>query len=247
MLLAIDIGNSSIKFGVYDNEKLAAKFTIPTVRERSVEEISNLIRPHLKHSIKAVVVSSVVPQINDAVRNFSENHLSVKPVFVDSSFDTSLKIKYFPLESLGADRFVAAFAAREKYGAPCIVCDFGTATTIDAVNSKSEFVGGIIAPGIATLADALNRKTAKLPPVEIAKPVSIFGNSTVAAIQSGIFYGYLGLTENILRKMIDEFAEKPPIIATGGDARLIAENCELIEIVDENLMLDGLRLIYLRN
>lgn len=244
MLLAIDIGNSSIKFGVFDNEKLASKFTIPTAQEYSAEEINNLIRSHLRHSIKTVVVSSVVPQINDAISVFAEQYLQIKPVFVDSSYKTSLVIKYNPPENLGADRFIAAFAAREKHGAPCIVCDFGTATTVDAVNSKSEFIGGIIVPGIAILADALNLKTAKLPPVEIEKPTSVFGNSTVSAIQSGIFYGYLGLTEGILRKMLEELNEKPLIIATGGFSKLIAENCEMIDIVDENLMLDGLHMIY---
>jgi len=244
MLLAIDIGNSSIKFGVFAREKLISKFTIPTVREYSAKKINSLIADKLNRSIQAVVISSVVPQINNAVQNFSEKYLKTKPVFVNSNFDLGLKIKYNPPETLGVDRFVAAFAAVEKYGASCLICDFGTATTIDVVNSHSEFVGGIIAPGISTLADALNRKTAILPRVEIKRPNSVFGNSTVSSIQSGIFYGYLGLTEGILRRMIDELGEKPRIIATGGFSGLIAENCELIEIVDENLMLEGLQMIY---
>jgi type III pantothenate kinase len=196
--------------------------------------------------IQAVIVSSVVPRINGAIRSFSENHLKIKPIFVDSSFDSGLKIKYLPPENLGADRFVAAFAAREKYGAPCIICDFGTATTIDAVNSKSEFIGGIIAPGIETLAESLYLKAAKLPRVEIEKPNGVFGNSTVSAIQSGVFYGYLGLTEGILRRMINELNEKPRVVSTGGFSRLIAENCEIIEIVNENLLLEGLQMIYKR-
>jgi type III pantothenate kinase len=244
MLLAIDIGNSSIKFGGFAHEKLVSKFTIPTVRQYSAEKINSLIAGKLNRSIRAVVISSVVPQINDAFRNFSEKYLETKPVFVNSNFDSGLKIRYDPPENLGVDRFVAAFAATEKYGVPCVICDFGTATTIDAVNSHSEFIGGTITPGISTLADALNKKTAKLPRVEIKKPASVFGNSTVSSIQSGIFYGYIGLTEGILRRMIDELGEKPRIIATGGFSGLIAENCELIEIVDENLVLEGLQMIY---
>jgi type III pantothenate kinase len=246
MFFAIDIGNSSIKFGVYENDNLISRFAIPTVREYSAENINSLISGKINCLPVGVVVSSVVPQLNAAFQAFSETFLKTKPVFVDTNFDSGLKIKYKQPENLGVDRFVAAFAASEKYGAPCIVCDFGTATTIDAVNANAEFIGGVITPGIAALAEALHLKAAKLPKVEIEKPASVFGDSTVTAIQSGIFYGYLGLTEGLLRRMIDELGEKPRIVATGGFSRLIAENCRLIEIVDENLMLDGLIGIYKR-
>lgn len=244
MLLAIDIGNSSIKFGVYKDEILVEKFTIPSVRNQTAEELHRQISSHLIREISNVVISSVIPELNDSFRAFCEKHLHVKAIFVDSSFDFGLKIKYFPPENLGSDRIVAAFAASEKYGKPCIVCDFGTAATIDAVNSKSEYLGGIITPGPNTLGEALFLKTSKLPRVEIKKPENVIGNSTVSSIQSGIFYGYIGLVEGILRRMKIELNETPKVIATGGFAKLIAENCELIEIVDENLMLDGLRLVY---
>ncbi len=168
-------------------------------------------------------------------------------MFVDSTFHSSLKINYFPPENLGIDRLIAAFAAVEKYGKPIIVCDFGTATTIDAVNSESEFLGGTITPGMNVLADALFQKTSKLPKVEIKKPASIFGTTTVSSIQSGIYHGYLGLVDGILQKMIAEFTEKPKIVATGGLASIIANGSELVEIVDDELMLDGLRLIHERN
>jgi len=244
MLLAIDIGNSSVKFGVYDNEILVLRFTIPTVRRQSANEINSLISNRLNRNISAIIISSVVSESNEYFQEYGEKFYNLKPIFVDNTFDFGLKIKYRSPETIGVDRIVVAFAAARKYGEPCVVCDFGTATTIDAVNKQSEYVGGIIAPGINTLSESLFIKTSKLPRVEFVKPESVIGNSTVSSIQSGIFYGYLGLTEGILRRMITELNGNPRIIATGGFARLIAENCELIEIVDENLLLDGLQMVY---
>ncbi len=246
MLLAIDIGNSSIKFGVFDNEKLVSRLTIPTVRTNSANEINSQISDKFESKISAIIISSVVPELREAFQNLGEKFFDVSPVFVDWTFDFGLKIKYFPPENLGIDRIVAAFAAVEKYGKPCIVCDFGTATNIEVVNSKGEYLGGAIVAGINLLADALHRRTSKLPLVELAKPEKVIGNSTVSCIQSGVFYGYVGLTEGIIKRMSDELGEKPKIIATGGYAKLIAESAEIIEIVDENLILEGLRLIYER-
>lgn len=248
MLLAIDIGNSSIKFGVFDRENLVSRFAVPTIAEQtSAEMFSQFSGKTRFRKFSAIVVSSVVPKISGSVDELGEKFFDCKPFFVDHTLDFGLKIKYEQPEKLGIDRLVAAFAAAEKYGTPCIVCDFGTATTIDAVNSASEYLGGIIAPGINILGEALFLKTAKLPRVELARPPRIIGNSTSSAIQSGIFFGYIGLTEGILRRMIDELGEKPRVVATGGFSRLIAENCDLIDSTDENLMLEGLRLIYLRN
>ncbi len=244
MLLAIDIGNSSTKLGAYDNENLSRRLTIPTIRSKNADDIYASIQDEITGRFSAIVISSVVPELNEAFRDLGEEYFNRTPFFVDNRQDFGLEIKYFPPENLGVDRIVAAFAAVEKYGAPVIVCDFGTATTIDAVNSRKEYLGGIITPGINTLSEALFIKTSKLPRVEIRKPETVIGNSTAHAIQSGIFYGYIGLTEGILRRMQGELGEQPKTIATGGFANLIAENCALIEIVDENLMLDGLRLIH---
>jgi type III pantothenate kinase len=246
MLLAIDIGNSSTKLGVFDNENLVNRLVIPTIRSKTADEIHASVEEELNHQFSGIVISSVVPELNDSFRALGEKYFNRTPFFVDNSLDFGLEIKYLPPENLGIDRLVAAFAAVRKYSAPVIVCDFGTATTIDAVNSQNEYLGGIITPGLNTLSEALFIKTSKLPRVEIRKPETVIGNSTVGSIQSGIFYGYVGLTEGILRRMIDELGEKPRMIATGGFANLIAENCDLIEIVDESLMLDGLRLIYER-
>jgi type III pantothenate kinase len=243
MLLAIDIGNSSTKLGVFDNENLVKRLIIPTIRSKTADEIYLSIQDELNLQFSAVVVSSVVTELRDAFYELGEKYFNRTPIFVDNSFDFGLEIKYFPPENLGIDRIIAAFAAVKKYGKPCIVCDFGTATTIDAVNSKNEYLGGIITPGMNTLSEALFIKTSKLPRVEIRKPETVIGNSTVASIQSGIFYGYIGLTEGIIKRMSDELGEKPNVIATGGFAKLIAENCDLIEIIDENLILEGLRLL----
>jgi type III pantothenate kinase len=251
MILAIDIGNSSIKFGVFENKKLVSRFSVPTVRDQTAEEIFSQIKNASDEiqnfRFSAIVIASVVPELKQAFIELGERFFDLTPVFVDNRFDFGLKIKYYPPDAVGTDRIVAAFAAVEKYGKPAIICDFGTATTIDAVNSKGEYLGGIITPGINTLSEALFLKTSKLPRVELEKPENVIGNSTVSSIQSGIFYGYIGLTEGILKRMTEELGEKPRVVATGGFSRLIAENCPLIEIVDENLMLEGLRMIYERN
>jgi len=244
MLLVIDIGNTNTSFGIFDSEKLTTHFKIPTVRNKNSNQIIDSIREKTSSRVSAIVISSVVPESNNAFQKMSEKYYGLRPVFIDYTFDFNLKIKYNPPSSIGSDRLIDAFAAVEKYGKPCIICDFGTATTIDAVNSNGEYLGGIIAPGINVLADALFRKTSKLPLVEIKKPESVFGNSTVASIQSGIYFGYISLVDGIIHRMIDELREKPKIIATGGLASVIAESSELIEVVDETLMLEGLRLIY---
>ncbi len=243
-ILAIDIGNSTTKFGIFDGDEFVCLFSIPTVRGDSADEIYQLIKLHLNREISFLVISCVVTELENTYCELAEKVLNAKVLFVDNKFDAGLKIKYFPPENLGIDRLIAAFAAVEKYGKPIIVCDFGTATTIDAVNSDGDFLGGIIAPGMSILADVLFQKTSKLPKIEITKTPSIFGNSTITSIQAGIYYGYIGLVDGILRKMLDELDEKPTIIATGGLAPFITEGSALIEIVDKRLILDGLKIIF---
>lgn len=246
MLLAIDIGNSSTKLGVFDNDTLVKRLIIPTIRSKTADQLHASVEEELNQQFSAVIISSVVPELNDSFRALGEDYFNQTPFFVHNALDFGLEIKYSPPENLGIDRLVAAFAAARKYGAPVIVCDFGTATTIDAVSGKNEYLGGIITPGMNTLSEALFIKTSKLPRVEIRKPETVIGSTTVHSIQAGIFYGYIGLTEGIIRRMSAELGGKPKTVATGGFAALIAENCDLIETVDENLMLDGLRLIHER-
>ena len=250
MLLVIDIGNTNTSLGIYENENLIAHWRLTTVRERTADEIGVLSRQMFDfgkvdyRKISAVIIASVVPPLNFAFQKMSENYFGRKAIFVDNTLDFGLKIKYNPPSDVGADRIVDAAAAIEKYGAPCIVVDFGTATTFDAINSESEYLGGVIAPGITISSDALFQRAAKLPRVEIRKPEKVIGSTTVGSIQSGLYYGYAGLVDGILRRMIEELGGQTKVVATGGLAPLISPASEFIEIVDETLTLEGLRLIY---
>jgi type III pantothenate kinase len=244
VLLAIDIGNSSTKFGVFDRDKLISKLSIPTTKNASADDLKKAVSNDLPRSVSAAIVSSVVPEIEKPLADFLTNCFGITPDFVDTSFDFGLTIHYKTIETLGVDRLIAASAAAAKYGVPCIVCSFGTATTIDAVNSAREYLGGIIAPGMKTMAEALHLKASKLPEVEIARPSSVIGDSTVTSIQSGIFYGYIGLVDGIISRMVAELKETPQVVATGGFASTIANECKQINIVDENLLLEGLQIIH---
>jgi type III pantothenate kinase len=243
MLLAVDIGNSSIKFGLFDRESLVSRFTIPAAFFQDPVELKKLSES-LPSDIEEVLVSSVVPELNGPLSDFSQTHFGINPIFVDHTFDFGFEINYQPPTAVGIDRLVAASAAVQKYGKPCIVCDFGTAATIDAVNSAGQYLGGVITPGITTLSHALFQKTSKLPEIEIEKPDSVIGNSTASAIRSGVYYGYIGLVEGLLKRMIDEMGEKAVVVATGGFAEMIAAEVPAIEIVDKDLLLEGLQMLY---
>lgn len=244
MILTIDIGNTTTKFGVFENENLLTRQTIPTIHSKSANEIYESIGNELNYNFDGIIISTVVPELNESFIKLAENHFNSSAVFVNHDFDFGFKINYHPPESVGIDRLIAAFAAVQKYGKPCIVCDFGTATNIEVVNSKNEYIGGIITAGMNLLADSLHQRTSKLPKIELRKPEKVIGDSTVSAIQSGVYFGYIGLVDGLLKRMIDELGEKPKVIGTGGLVNLIAESSKIIEIVDENLMIDGLRMIY---
>src|SRR5438067_3900431 len=250
MLLVIDIGNTNTSLGVFEREKLVAHWRLTTARSRTLDEwgvhtrnLFALAELNFK-SIDAIAIASVVPPLNFTLKRMAEVYFQVSPLFVDHTLDTGVTILYRPPADVGADRIVDAVAAIHKYGAPCIVVDFGTATTFDAINSKGEYLGGVITPGIAISSDALFERAAKLPRVEIKRPQNVVGSSPVDAMQSGLYHGYVGLVDGILRKMIDELGGAPRIIATGGLAPLIAKGSEFIETVDEELTLEGLRLVY---
>src|SRR6267143_4180852 len=251
MLLVIDAGNTNTSLGVFDEVDLVAHWRLTTARSRTVDEYGVHARNLFQlagldfKAIDAIAIASVVPPLNYTLRRMAEVYFHLTPAFVDHS-TAGLPILYEPASDVGADRIVDAVAAIHKYGAPCIIVDFGTATTFDAINSTGEYLGGVITPGITISADALFERAAKLPRVEIKRPQKIVGSSTVEAMQSGLYHGYVGLVDGILRRMIGELGGTPHVIATGGLAPLIATGSEFIERVDETLTLEGLRLVYER-
>src|SRR5688500_3526784 len=252
MLLAIDAGNTNIKLGVYQGPTFRAKWRLIPEYLPGEEYGTELLRLfegsglEIK-DVEAIIIASVVPQLNDTLRMMSERYLQLTPRFVDHTTNTGLKLLYDRPAQLGADRIVASVAAVEKSGAPCIVVDFGTATTFNAINSKREYLGGIIAPGLMTAADALFSRAAKLPRVAIERPAKVIGTSTIAAMQSGLFYGYASLIDGLIERMIEEMEDAPKVIATGGLARLMEHASKYTRHIDENLTLDGLRIIHERN
>jgi len=253
MLLVIDAGNTNVTLGLFKGADLLAQWRLTTDRELSSDEYGTPVRDLFERDhidlkqVEAIAIASVVPPLNPSLSRMSEVYFGLTPLFVDYTTVTGLKILYDSPAELGADRIVDAVAGVAKYGAPCIVVDFGTATTFNAVNAEREYLGGVIAPGIKISAEALFARTAKLPPVEIKRPDRVIGSSTVEAMQSGLFYGYAGLVDGILDRMIAEMGTTPRVIATGGLAPLIAGASRFIETIDPTLTLDGLRFVYERN
>jgi type III pantothenate kinase len=253
MLLVIDAGNTNTSLGVFNKTELVTHWRLTTARSRTVDEYGVHARNLFElagldfKAINAIAIASVVPPLNYTLKTMAETYFHLTPLFVDHNSKTGLKILYEPASDVGADRIVDAVAAIEKYGAPCIVVDFGTATTFNAVNANGEYLGGAITPGIMISIDALFERAAKLPRVDIKRPQKVIGSSTVLAMQSGLYYGYAGLVDGVLRKMLEELGggtKTPRVIATGGLAPLIATGSEFIELVDETLTLEGLRLIH---
>lgn len=248
MLLAIDAGNTNIKLGLFQGAELLANWRLATDRSRTADEYGNDVRGLFAgmdvKQVEAIVITCVVPQLHDTLRVMSERYFELTPLFVDHTTKTGLTILYDNPSELGADRIVNAVAAVEKYGAPCVVIDFGTATTFNAINSKREYLGGIIAPGLMTAADALFARAARLPRVAIERPKKVIATSTIEAMKSGLFYGYGSLVDGLIERMLEEMEETPKVIATGGLAELMEHASRYKYQIDENLTLDGLRIVY---
>ncbi len=263
MLLALDVGNTNTVLALYTLNAegpgdLVANWRVTTQKTQTADEFGVLIISLLSlHKIEAsavtgVIISSVVPPLDSTLRRVSERYFKIKPLFVEPGIKTGMPLLIDNPAELGADRAANGVAAFERYGGPCVIVDFGTATTFDVVSAKGEFLGGVIAPGLGISADALFSRAAKLARVNIKKPAKVIGTSTVTNLQSGIFYGYIGLVDGILARIVEELkvqgpASPPKIVATGGLATLIADDSKYITRVDHLLTLDGLRIIYQRN
>ena len=253
MLLAIDIGNTDTTLGVFDGEELRATWHMATVIHRMTDEYAALI-PNLLHhqgldksDIKEAALCSVVPPLITTFRELFQRYFHVSPLVVGAGVKTGVRIHMDNPREVGADRIVNAAAAHHLYGGPIIITDLGTATTFDTVSKEGDYLGGAIAPGIVTAAEALFTQAAMLPRVELVHPKQVIGINTIAAMQSGIVFGYVGLVEGIVARIQQELGEQTKVVATGGWAELIARETAVIDVVNPNLTLIGLRLIYLMN
>ncbi|MBN8725621.1 MAG: type III pantothenate kinase [Acidobacteria bacterium] len=253
MLLVMDVGNTNTVLGVYAGDEIVARWRLTTERDRTIDEYGILCRNLFTlakldfTAIKAIAISSVVPTLNFTLYKMAITYFEIEPLFVEPEKNSGIKIHYDTPQAVGADRVVNAVAAFHKYGGPCIVVDFGTATTFDAISPAGDYLGGVITPGVQISSEALFLRASRLPRVQIRHPEKVVGTSTIMSIQSGLYFGYIGLVDGILTRMIDELGPQKTVIATGGLAPLIGKGSAIIEIIDDDLLLEGLKLIYERN
>jgi type III pantothenate kinase len=259
MLLTLDVGNTNTVLGLYRlaSDELITHWRISTLRTQTADEYGVLflnlfaMRKVEAAEVSAIIISSVVPPLESTLRQVCERYFNLKPMFVEPGIKTGMPILVDNPTEVGADRLVNSVAAFGRYGGPCIVVDFGTATTFDVISAKGEYMGGAIAPGLAISAEALFARAARLSRVDVKRPAKVVGTNTVAAVQSGLYYGYIGLVDGILERILNETrgpdSAAPKIIATGGLAHLIIDDSRFIQTVDDMLTIDGLRLIYERN
>jgi type III pantothenate kinase len=253
MLLAVDVGNTQTVLGLFDGERLAEHWRVATEAERTGDELAALLSDLLSlrglgfDDVSAICLSSAVPLLVRSYQELAERHIGAPLLVLGPGTRTGIPVLYDDPREVGPDRIANAVAARERYGAPCIVVDFGTSTNFDAVSAQGEYVGGVLAPGIEVSMDALFARAARLTKVDFIEPETVIGKTTVSALQSGLVYGFAGQVDGIVERIRAELGDNAPVIATGGLAELIAPHSRTIEKVDPLLTLDGLRLVWDRN
>lgn len=253
MLLVVDVGNTNTVIGLYDGNKLVNNWRVRTVADHTVDEygmlILNLYRTSKisSKSVTDIIISCVVPPMLNILEPLCERYFNVKPLIVGPGIKTGMPIHYDNPKEVGADRIVNAVAAHEKYKGELIVVDFGTATTFDYITIKGEYMGGCIAPGLLISSEALFEKASKLPRVEFSRPKTALAKDTVSSMQAGIIYGYAGLVDGIVTRMKSEIGHDATVIATGGLLHVVAQETKTINVIDEMLTLEGLKIIYQRN
>jgi type III pantothenate kinase len=253
MLLALDAGNTNVTIGVFRGKGLVANWRLRTVQEQTADEWGILLRNLFAlasldfAAIDGIVIASVVPPLDSTLAAMARQYFHTEALFVTSETDTGLKLLVDNPRELGADRIVNGVAAYQLYGGPCVVVDFGTAITFDAISARAEYVGGVICAGIGISVEALFAKTARLPLVDFREPKRLIGANTVDNMQSGLYYGAVGMIDGILERMIAELGPETRAVATGGQARLIVRGTRHLKTIDDDLTLKGLELIWERN
>ena len=252
MLLVLDVGNTNTTLGVYEGTTLTHSWRLTSERQRTVDEYGIMCRTLLQlagldsSGINSIAISSVVPPLDFTLNKMAQVYFHIEPLFVNAA-NAGIPVLYDDPGEVGADRIVNAVAALARYGSPCIVVDFGTATTFDAISAAGEYLGGIIYPGIQISADALFQRAARLRNTEIRRPERLIGTNPTGSIQSGLYYGNIALVDGVLKRMVDELGANTRIVATGGLAPLISRGSQLIETVDADITLEGLRIIHARH
>jgi type III pantothenate kinase len=253
MLLALDAGNTNVTAGIFDGGKIKHHWRLRTVHEQTADEWGMKLRGLLAmtaipvDAVDGIVIASVVPPLESTLIEAGQRYFGVEPMLVNGSTDLGVKVLYDNPREVGADRIVNAVAAFQKYGGPCIVVDLGTAITFDAISAGGAYMGGIICPGIGMSISGLFTKTARLPMVDFRAPEKLIGTNTVGSMLSGLYYGVIAMIDGILERMFAEMGPATKVVATGGQAKMILAGSRLVKIADEDLTLDGLRIIWERN